>query len=472
MGEDRIWKTLQAEFNKAVVQRALPIFKTCHGYKAFQECIFLHMEIKSNKHLSKFAFDILKECPLDGRIITDIPDDIYKNLESCHEISFLEHVVSYEKFITQSFLPNIDKFPGADYDIIVLEALRSKNKNILMAIKDSNCIPTNPDGLRKSPNDLVHPHSVASGIFLTEDERFPSDLFCKEDDLGVLVNLGMMKNEIPFDLLKSQTMCVRKLSAKCNECAFLRSKNIVRYVRTNVPRELKSQLSDIPFLPVKKKPDKWPPIKWAVDTATQMTMKCSDHHDFTSNVEMFEKPFNLYFPALLNLVGCSKHLLGRYDEFLYYSEELQILGVKKENDIDVKTLKFQFMELTRIPENAQIKEIEEICRELYCAISKRLTEPDIEDFVNNQLMNMACIVTEKTFVYPKQVIFSLMHDCSPFLYGLRPWCAERFAPLMEKCGVRKSFESGDIIDALLSLKHQHDGKELSEDALGLVSRSF
>lgn len=147
-----------------------------------------------------------------------------------------------------------------------------------------------------------------------------------------------------------------------------------------------------------------------------------------------------------------------------------MLGLKGEKDIDVQTLKFQTIELTKNPENAQIKEIEEMCRDIYRTLSMRLVEPVIKDYVLNQLSEMPCIVTEKTFVYPKQVIYSLKHDCSPFFYGLRPWCIEHFSMLMEKCGVRESFESADIINALSSIKQQHDRKQLSNDTLDLVSR--
>nr|XP_034318199.1 sacsin-like isoform X8 [Crassostrea gigas] len=470
MGEDISWKALQDEFFKAVVERCLPVFKTHDGYKPFEQCLFLHLEISSDEHLKKIAFNLLKENPLDGKIITDIPGDIYQRLEACHGKSFLKHVVSYEKFITKSFLPNIVKFSGKEYDKIVLGALRSKNKNILIALKDCNCIATCTDLRRKSPKDLVHPCSLVSGIFSTEDERFPSKLFCNEKDLDVLVSLGMMKNEIQFDLLKTQTINVRKLATRCTECAFLRSKNIVHYVKQRVPKELKNELSNIPFLPVKEKPDNWPPLKWAIDTSAHINMKCSHHKDIKSSVGGFERPCNLYFPSLRNLVGCSKPLLGRYEDYSIDRYELQLLGLNKEKDIDVKTLQCQVMELTKNPENAQIKEIEEMCRELYRAISERLTEPDVEDFVCNQLSKLPCVITEKTFVYPRQVIFSLMHDCSPFLYGLRPWCVGRLTSLMEKCGVRKCFESCDIIDALLRIKNQQDGEKLSKNALGLVSR--
>lgn len=79
-------------------------------------------------------------------------------------------------------------------------------------------------------------------------------------------------------------------------------------------------------------------------------------------------------------------------------------------------------------------------------------------------------MTERKFVYPKQVVFSLKQDCSPYLFGLSPKYADHFTTLMEKVGVRKSFESVDIIDALLEIKNKYDGKQLPPDTVGLVSR--
>lgn len=466
--EDCLWRTLQIEFYKSIVQRMLPVFKTHKGYKSFQECIFLHLDIKSDNHLNKFAFDILKQNPLDEKIITEIPNEIYKNLEICHKTYFLEHVVSYERFIIDSFLPNIAKFPGDDYDKIVLEALRSGNQRILTALQASNCISSSPHGLRKTPKHLVHPYSLISGIFLPEDNSFPAKIFCGEKDLDTLVSLGMMKNKMQMDLLLSQAKDVSNLSTKCTECAFLRSKTVLSYISHDM--EAIHHLSDIPFLPVESKPIDWPPIQWNNEVSPEKVSQCSDHKGVQNRLERFEKPCKLYFPSLLKLVGCSQPLLLEHEELSFYKDELHLLGVKKEEDIDIQTLKLQINEMTRAPENAQIKEIEDMSREIYITITKRLTDPDVVTFVNDDLPNIPCVVTERKFVYPKQVVFSLKQDCSPYLFGLSPKYADRFTALMEKVGVRKSFESVDIIDALLEIKNEYDGKQLPPDTVGLVSR--
>lgn len=91
------------------------------GYKLFEECIFLYLDIKLYKYLNKFVFIILKENLLDEKIIIEILDEIYKNFEFCYKVYFFEYVVFYEIFIIELFLLNIVKFLGDDYDEIVLE---------------------------------------------------------------------------------------------------------------------------------------------------------------------------------------------------------------------------------------------------------------------------------------------------------------------------------------------------------------
>ncbi|XP_056009880.1 sacsin-like isoform X2 [Ostrea edulis] len=473
---DSFWQTFQNEFFRSIVQRELPLFKTNLGYRNFQDCLFLHKDLKSDKQLSQIAFDILREIHLYGKIITEIPNNVYRELEKCLGAAFSEHVVTYEKFITECFLPNISRFNGEKYDNVVLGAIRSKNALIIAALKETECITTSPSGIRKSPKSLVHPRSSVSGLFLTEDERFPVDLFCREDDLEILVRLGMMKFEIPFEILLLQTRGVNDLSTVCSECALLRSREIVRYVHRMVPKipnEIINQMSDIKFLPVAGKPDNWT-IRWYNETSVQekIQVNCKTHKNQTRDIELFEKPINLYFSSVHKLVGCSQYVIARYDLYRFYEKELQSLGVKNEDDIDTETLKRQLCEITKMPGNAQNKDIEDICFDIYNLFAKKMVEPDVKHFIQTELSDLPSIITEKSFVFPKQVIFSLMHDCSPHFYGLRSKYASRFSSLMETLGVRKSFEPKDIIDALLKIKEHHDHgcKQLSDNDLGLVCR--
>lgn len=132
----------------------------------------------------------------------DILDDIYKYLEFCYEVFFFEYVVFYEKFIIKFFLLNILKYFGDDYDKIVLKVFCLNNKNIFLVLEKSNCIMIKLGSCCKFFNELVYLSFVILGIFLVEDERFFLDLFCKDKDLDVFVNFGMMKNKIFFDFLK------------------------------------------------------------------------------------------------------------------------------------------------------------------------------------------------------------------------------------------------------------------------------
>nr|XP_022324100.1 sacsin-like isoform X1 [Crassostrea virginica] len=469
--DNGLWGSFCNEFYKTIILSQLPVFKTSLGYKSFSECIFMHKDMNKHTRFITTAFDILKENPLNDKVITEIPLIIYENLEKCESITFIEHVITYEQFITKSFLPNISKYEGEEYDKLILEALGSGNDAILTAMKETNCITSCKENLRQCPKNLVHPNSSISGMFLTDNEKFPAELFCKQKDLDILVRLGMMKYAIPFDLLQLQSKGVGKLAKTCMECALRRSKEILRYIQDKVPIDERMNLSEIQFLPVKIKPTKWPPIKWHMELSSRDVKKCNDHKKAQNIVEYFEKPSNLYFPHLVNLVGCSKPVFEKHGQ-IHSNETLETLGVRKQRDVDIITLKYQISEIIKTPENAQIEKIEEMCKEIYATITKRLTECDstIEDFVRNDLSEMPCVLTEKTFVYPKQVIFRLLNNCSPYLFGLGSFYAKKYQIFFKKLGVRQKFEPDDIIDALLKIKSEFDGNQLSKDALDLVSR--
>ncbi|XP_062586452.1 sacsin-like isoform X2 [Saccostrea cucullata] len=471
--KEYFWETFQDEFYRCIVERELPLFKTHLGFKKFQDCVFLHTNIKADKELHQIAIDILKETHSDSRVITEIPNNVYKELELCLGEIFSKHVITYEKFITENFLPNVSLFHGEKYDRVVLGAIRSRNNVILTALKESKCIATCPSGTKKSPKSLVHPHCDVSGLFKTDDERFPDKKFCKDDDLEVLVGLGMMKYDIPFELLHSQILDIINLSKLCTLCALLRSKEIVSYINRKFEtftKENLDEISVIAFLPVGKKPVHWP-VKWYSDTGKQQhVMKCKMHVEDADNIDWFEKPCNLYFPSVQKLVGSSQAVIGRYEMYYYYERALQSLGVRKEKDVELETLKHQLTEITKVPEGAQNKDIEEICYEIYRVFAQRISETGVKDFIQTNFSDLCCIITEKKFAFPKQVIFSLKHDCCPHFYGLRPKDADRFFSLMELFGVRESFDSEDIIHVLFTMKEHYGERRMSKEDLGLVCR--
>ncbi|XP_062586454.1 sacsin-like isoform X2 [Saccostrea cucullata] len=472
---DTLLQHFKLKFYKAIVVRDLPLFKTYCGWKRFQECIFLHWEMEEDKHLKQAASEILRKSPMDGKTLTEIPRDVYKELENHLDVFFEKHVVTYEKFFIDYFLPNILMYRGTKYDKIVLQAIRSKNKNILTAIQKTDCIKTPPNGVRRAPKNLIHPHSSLSGLFVIQDERFPAKIFYREDDLEVLVSLGMMKNEIPWDLCESQAGDVSELSKQCGECALQRSMHIIKYVHRffpQVPQKTTKKLSNTSFLPVKEKPDGWP-VKWhhKVSKGKSNKEKCAIHSEKGKEEPIsFECPCNMFLPTCERLVGCTKIVLGRYDIFKSYVREVKALGVKSETYVELETLKHQLTEITNKIENAANKIVEDICFDIYTVLQGRVTEPDVKTFIRDNLSNLPCVLTEKTFAFPNQVVFYLPQDCSPFFFGLKSRLAHNFLELMKVLGVRNFVDPDDIVDVLLCIKENHSGKKLPRNKLRLVCR--
>ncbi|XP_048775772.2 sacsin-like [Ostrea edulis] len=475
---DSFWQTFKHEFYQAILRRNLPLLKTHCGWKTFQECMFLHSDIECDKRLKETALDILKSNPLYGKIVTEIPTDVYREFESHIAVDFRQHIITYETFIIECFLPNISSYQGKECDEIVLGAIRSKNKNILDALMGTNCISTSTNELRREPRDLVHPRSSVSGLFLVEDERFPIDIFCLENDLEILARLGMMKDEIPSELLESQTRDMINLSKQCWECGLHRSMEIMKYVHhmyDRIPESTKQNMSNMPFLPVKSKPCDWP-IKWQNESlaVNRSKKKCAVHYsDVHEKRVFFENPGKLFFPRTEKLVGSTQKILGKYEMYMSYFKELRALGVKTEEHVRLEMLKLQLTEITREPKNAENKTIEDMCDDIYAALEKRLlskTKLEAKYFIQDHMSNVPCILTEKTFAFPKQVVLALPYDCSPYLFCLKSKFARHFPKLMETLGVRKFFEPEEVLAVLAKIKDRYTEKKLPANELQLVCR--
>ncbi|XP_062586441.1 sacsin-like [Saccostrea cucullata] len=472
-----IWEDFQQKFYKALAERPLPLFRTHCGWKTYKECMFLHPKVCDDEKLKNIAFEVLKDNP-EGKVVVDLPDNIFKKFEIYNGTDFKNDIVTYEDSIIVLLLPFISNYQGQEYDEIVVNAIKSKENNILAAIKKSECISTLAAGIRKAPGHLVHPQSSLKDIFLPNKEYFPAEKFCEGEVLDILVELGMIKEKIPWEVLVLQAESVALTAVSCFSCASRCSNEIVKYMHTffdQMSEETRKKMSDIHFLPSKKKPKDWP-WKWYTRASKQtcVSEKCTIHRndelDNNGQFQYFQKPSNLFFQSNKNLVACTEAVLDCYTEEDLYSVVLKSIGVKCKRDVKPQTLKSQLQEIIERSDDVNSGIVEEICFAIYAAFEENLIEREWREFVRKEFSELRCVLIGKTFVYAKQVFFALEIDCSPHLYGIEKTSLGRYSKLMEAFGVRKEIDPDEIVQILSKIKEQYKEKQLSETDLGLVCR--
>ncbi|XP_061183640.1 sacsin-like [Saccostrea echinata] len=473
---DGIWEDFQRIFYKALAERPLALFRTHFGWKSFQECVFLHPDVCADVKLKNIAFNILQGNHSNGRVAVDLPNNFFSKFEKFTGTDFKRQVITYEHCITELFLPYLSNFQGQEYDEIVIEAIQSGNSNILAAIKESECITTLAAGIRKAPGNLVHPKSSLKEIFLPDEEFFPENNFCKGDVLDILVDLGMMKEQIPWELLLLRAKSVILTGDRCSSCALTCSNEILKHIHNffdQLPDETREKLSYVKFLPSKEKPKDWQ-WKWYTGTLKQTTVsqKCTIHRydelGQKSPFLLFEKPSNLFFQSNRNLVACTEAILDFYTEEDLYSVVLKSIGVKCKSDIKQQTLKLQLQEVIENSDDANDRIVEEVCFAVYEALEEKLTKGEWHEFVENDLSMLPCILISKTFVNAKKVFFSLGIDCSPYIYGIEKTSLGRYSKLMKTLGVREEIATEEIIQILSKLEKKYEGKQLSDTDLSLT----
>ncbi|KAK3096560.1 hypothetical protein FSP39_001293 [Pinctada imbricata] len=479
-GPENTWKPLLKEFYKHVVEEE--DLKMFFGFRnkesvwlTFDECTFLDESFSNDSKICSLAYTVLKCLSKEHNICpTELPQTIRKAfVEAGLSSDINRKTISIEAFY-EIFLKNIAniELDLHDKERLVIHALRQENKNIMQHLMTNACITSKPKGNFHLPSEMVLPNSPWKSLFDTEDERFPSDAFCREDILKALQNLGMKTSEIPWDLIRLQARKNENINTKCTECARERAEIILKYIHENrrsdqaCPKDVADDISDIEFIPAMTKSAEWK-WKWKADECLTESKVCCAHELSWKSMKL-NKPKNMYISNLALQVGCSDILTPEY--FHEYQEDLFELGVKGEEQVGIKTLREQLLHVTEshlcsenVSESLELRILEAVFK----SFESRCHDDEAISFLN-EFLDKPVIKIGKRFVSPCSVVFSLKHDCSPFLYGLDNSPFLQYKNTLEAMGVRKQFDFQTLKFVLKQLKDRDE--PLDESEIGLACR--
>ena len=482
---DSFYRRLESDHN-----RVLPVPGELQ-WVAFKDARFLQPKFKDTG-CGEVAWETLQRFWKGPEHLVDVPSAICKLMaEKGPPKSFEAKVITELAFYRDFVFPNLqdDWWQPEHRDFLIHHALMQNDQKINQLIMANACIPCEGGKLLRRPSELVHPKGRVAKLFLTSEGRFPEAQksnridFCDLKTLQRLSDLGMVTDEMAWDMLLDRAKSVSQLNAeKKTEESLSRASYLIDYLSSTrstcskfafeqCPPEVKESLSHIAFLPVLSKPTDWP-SPW--------------EGPGTTSDRLLAPPAEIFSDSLKNLVACrvklldSKVLKGT-TAFLTGEkrEVLKNLGLFVEEDYShPMLLRLATEQLVAVAEHHNTdsgnnRELSQsISSDVYAFLTrcvKRDEAHDVQQRIRAQLSDKEIVWTGSDFVQPSLVAFKCLYDCSPYLFQLEQ-NIQRHRDFFLAVGVKDRFEANDVLSALEKVNRDNDGIKLSDDNISLVSR--
>ncbi|KAK7495950.1 hypothetical protein BaRGS_00012651 [Batillaria attramentaria] len=482
--------SLDQNFYKRLVQDGNRVFPVPgqENWVAFSDAWFLDPDFRDSE-CGQLAWDAVKLFWDRDNHLVDVPTTICRLICGQGQAeAFQNRVITVKAFFTSFLFPNIDSnmWVSTNRDRLVLLALMQDDREIQELVANHYCIPCRDSVELRRPCDLIHPEGAASKLYSPQDHRFPQGGsrqahddsgvdFSSYESLSRLEKLGMIKDDLPWEMVLERARSVHSLMTDDRGSAIYRAVSLIDYLssvkdfafRINCcPSEVKEALSVIRFLPVLHKPDHWP-FPWGAQ-----------------DDDVLAAPNELFSDTMKFLVGCNAKLLDlkameQHRSVNMWKTVLESLGVRMQNKPQDETLLEKSIDqLLTVAECVQENEsidkqsVQNICSDVYSYLSNSLRSSE-DDGVRNCIAEHLCgrnvVWTGTVFVPSTRAAFRLGYDCQPYLFKVEP--RQSYRPFLELVGVKETFDSKDVLWVLRKIHEEHEGQQLSRPVINTVSRA-
>ncbi|XP_052286635.1 sacsin-like [Dreissena polymorpha] len=468
-------KAFLTSFYNNIISQNRSVFCVGNAKISYSRACFIDPCLRKSEPLGRLVFEVLC-CVLsvgENRTLVDVPEQVYMHLKKCEKSNIRAHTITLDSFVTNYFLPNIDKFSATEQLTVTRDQLM---KCILMSslandtvenIKQYACIPTQPQGIGilRKPDDLIDRSSRTADLFHDQDQRFPTENFLEPLVYERLDQLGMMKDNLPEDLILERANSVMVLNQTCHVCALQRCSAFLGYLESNVHMlSMFSKLKKIQFIPVMTKPDNWQ-FAWKGDEIAFKNKRCLKHES-NEHQAAFVAPSDIYLAKDMPLLCCSSLIMC--DEQIgrkFVDGFFERIGVRTAsyNEQSVVCVIQQMFSLENCTK-------EEHVRPLYDFLNQACHDSLLKNIVKSKLQNQKVVFVDHCFVFTLHVAQSSVVHCPPFLFSLQNTTLgeEKYSTLSKTLDFKPVFDIDDLLSVLDELKHDKQECSLDHNCLNQV----
>lgn len=408
----------------------------------FKECIFLDPSLRYGlgQNIGKKAFNCFLKFNANGAVkhAMDLPECIYKQFQeipACNA-KLKENICNEKTFFLFSFIPSLATNwwcnSMEERNILLLHVLQCEDEGVKAKLKETPCIPTKPNGKLRKPGELIFPDPFSSGfcvfrLFDIEDERFPSEEFMKSNIIKILMEFGMMSENLSNELVIDRAKSVQRLSSKPEKMKD-RCDNVLRYLEMKMQShaQIKKSMQDIKFLPVLQKPETshWP-FKW-----------------YSAESKKLESGKKLFLTKCRNIVGCVQPVVD-LDE--HFDRVLEYLGLRGFGEVEEKTVIDNLEAITTNVSDGTSEKVWNILEDVY----KYLHENNCR--LLSSFKDKQCLLTKSAgLVKPEICAIELQTNIEPFLYKVEDrW--KKYTNFLHNIGVKQNFSIHCLVQTIVMI---------------------
>ncbi|XP_022809377.1 sacsin-like [Stylophora pistillata] len=456
---------LARSFYQRLTRGDYDLFSDGRQWVGLNHVVFLDPNLRQVPIIGELSLEVLKRLRKENEVIIDLPAEVF---QSFLKYDLAEEIKdkSYDKsrFFRDLFFPNIASIAPEVREKLALYTLDDKNGEFDGLIKMYPCIPASPDGQTlKCPAQLINPQKTASLLFSPDERRFPfgtEKTFLNGLRLAKLEQLGMLTDKLTWDEVVERAESIATLSELSSTSAMERAKALMDHLteklisesETSVTVDIRNKFIKTRFLPVLKKPEKFP-LLW----------KGEELHG--GKTRAFVSPVESYLKSKKYLVCCSDPIVAMYipenvKTFLDFDKRPATVG-HVQRQLEVAST----VNMDRL-DSSELHHVKELCIEAYTYLQRSLSKETIsETEIREIFKEKKLIFFGRNFLYTEQLAFRLGTDCSPYLHQLPTDLARLFEKLMKSAGVKASFEAKDFVACLTQLKERFGEAKLDQRSL-------
>ena len=458
----------------SVAERELFFSNSTDRWLALDESKFLHPDILRVSHsatsIPGAVLDVVNHLELP---VVHLPSKY-------HEFLAISGCTETEKTFLEHFFANIQDVEAILESrnavlLLTLECyateLNSPDKDryyyLWEFLQENACIPCEPDGkLLKAPSELIQPEADFAKLFDVNENVFPLRKFCNKILVDrAMKELGMLHDSIPLESLEERATTIATLYKNDATKALERAKLIMDSLqkedkREEFPIEICLRMSEIPFLPVKEKPEDYP-LPWKGDRGKlypgkEILSLTTTYYDDKANIHLAGSECVILNQNNPSNGGCGV-VSYRVKELL----QIRSSPTCREVISHFCTLLGHFDGSEQM-----IKFADPIARKVYEYLEELLGQAKEHESIDiAPIKEIPCIWTGRMFIECSAVAKKWRQD-GPYLFQV-PYSLNTCKYLKEALEIKEEFSDEDLVGALQSIRNNED-TPLSENCQMLI----
>ena len=377
-----------------------------------------------------------------------------------------KQTINEEKFLTKFFtsIPQLPQDIRNEILFLTFKAFILLRKNYIENhLKNEECVPSSPDGkFLKKCSSIVDPKASFSSLYDEDDAMFPLNKFHQDQIVYTsLKELGMIIANLPLPMILERAGNIKLLYQENAPKALERCKTLISCINqliiSSKTAYALSELKNVPFLPVLKKPDSndYPRcFKWFGQT---QTLLCGNKL-VKGGSNLLLAGSQVYFLSELapDNGGCS-HIPDAVSV---------LLGIRSQPSCTevIKHLRYIETVYTVEGNKVMVKDwVESACEKIYKHIEQSVFQGTHSADDIDTLKCTKCVWTGSEFVMPTSVAKSWSLD-GPILFRI-PQVLKSKERLIGILELQERFSNKQLFDCLKQLYDENKNSCLEESAL-------